>query len=49
MVDVEDAAVVRDWAAWVRAGEARKAAVEVEARAAELRADERGFVVRGDE
>ena len=49
MVDVvEDAAVVRDWSAWVEAGKLRKAAVEAESRAADVRADERGFVARGD-
>ena len=49
MVDVvEDAAVVRDWSAWVEAGKARAAAVEAEARAADVRADVRGYVARGN-
>jgi hypothetical protein len=48
MVDVvEDAAVVRDWSAWVEAGKARQAAVEAESRAADVRADARGYVARG--
>ncbi len=49
MVDVvEDEAVVRDWSAWVEAGERRKAAVEAESRAADVRADARGYVARGE-
>jgi len=51
MVDVvEDAAVVKDWSEWAaRAAERRKAAAEAEKRDVELRADERGYIVRGED